>query len=169
VAALGKERGVPFVLTTLSYGQVLWRQGFPAQALLQINRAFSADVRGTEQALARWFPPYAAIAWILRHRPGGQFLGNPRRHYQHLATRMVEPRRDLRTWRAWACWAIARRILPADEFPADLDQINREGIREPEEIDVRASLARLGLPGEVENWNRVLAMAVPATDGLTPA
>jgi len=32
--------------------------------------------------------PYSAILWIIQHAPPNQFLGNPVRHFQHLASRM---------------------------------------------------------------------------------
>ncbi len=44
----------------------------------------------------------------------------------HLPTRMVEPRKVLRTWRAWDCRALACRVFP--EMPADEEQIAGEGV-----------------------------------------
>lgn len=144
------NRGAEFYHAALETAQSLWLQGLPAQALLQINRAMGADLAGVEEILLRWPMPYAAAAWVMRERRGEQFIGNPRRHYQHLATRMVEPRKELRTWRAWACWALACRIFP--EMPADRDQIEREGVVEPSVDDIAGKLAVLGDPGEAEAW-----------------
>ena len=119
------DRGAAFYEQALKCGQSLWLQGLPAQAMLQLNRAFGADLAGGELFLARWPLPYTAMAWIMRERKEGQFIGNPRRHFQHLATRMVEPRRTQRAWRAWACWRLARRIFP--DCPADEKQLAEEG------------------------------------------
>ncbi|MBP7948339.1 MAG: hypothetical protein KA004_01700 [Verrucomicrobiales bacterium] len=150
VQALGTNRGPEFYEVSLRYGQCRWQQGLPAQALLQINRALGADVPPDHPILARWPLPYPAAAWLLRHHCPGQFIGNPRRHYQHLATRMVEPRRELRTWRAWACWRIACILLPS--MPADAAQIEKEGVAEPLEDTIRDRLERLGHPGEAAAW-----------------
>ena len=57
------------------------------------------------------------------------FLGNPVRHFQHLATRMSGPLQEVRTARAWKCFHIARRVLgERGDFPLDGRQIAREGI-----------------------------------------
>ena len=148
----GKVRDAEFYEGALKCGQSLWLQGLPAQSLLQINRSLSADLEGSEEVLDRWPLPYAAAAWVMRHRQEDQFIGNPRRHYQHLATRMVEPRKDLRTWRAWACWFLACRIFP--DYPADEKQIAEEGVREPTEAEIQEGLDRYGVTGEVKIWEK---------------
>ncbi|NIP96039.1 MAG: hypothetical protein GWO24_22415, partial [Akkermansiaceae bacterium] len=51
-----------------------------------------ADFTDGEEVLAEWPLPFAAKRWVIENRPGGEFLGNPVRHYQHLATRMSGPR-----------------------------------------------------------------------------
>ena len=150
----GKERGPAFYEAALCYAQSLWLQGFPARALLLVNRALGANVSGKEPVVAEWPLPYRAAAWIMQHRGSDQFIGNPRRHYQHLATRMVEPRKELRTWRAWACWAISRRIFP--DYPADEEQIENEGVVEPTHDSIAAALKRHGLPGEGDLWHGAL-------------
>ncbi|MEO0448196.1 MAG: hypothetical protein AAF191_19180 [Verrucomicrobiota bacterium] len=150
----GPDRGDDFYVAALEGAQSLWRQGLPAQAILQLNRAFASDPSPASGVLTSWPPPYLPLAHILQHHRPSDFLGNPRRHFQHLATRMVEPRKDLRTWRAWACWAISCRLLP--HLPADEEQIAKEGIREPAVADIRTRLAHLGLPGEREAWERAL-------------
>ncbi len=152
----GTDRGPDFYRAALECAQSLWLQGLPAQALLLINRAMGAAFDGSEPALMDWPVPYAAAAWIMRHREEEQFIGNPRRHYQHLATRMVEPRKELRTWRAWACWYLAREIFP--DYPADEKQIAEEGIREPDLSEIQAGLATLGIPGETEEFKKSLAL-----------
>ena len=150
----GSERGAGFDLLALTCAQSLWIQGLPAQAILLLNRAFSADLSGDEVVVKEWPLPYRAMRWIMEQRTGDQFIGNPRRHFQHLATRMVEPRRELRSWRAWACWAIAREVFPDD--PADVEQLKKEGVTEPDAAEILAQLGRLGLPGEADVWREVV-------------
>ena len=58
-----------------------------------------------------------------------------------------------RPWRAWACHAIAVRILAAEEFPDDEGQIASEGVAIPDLGEIRGQLVRLGLPGEAELWS----------------
>lgn len=146
----GKDRGPTFYEAALTCGQSLWRQGLPAQAMLQINRAFGADVSENDEILETYPLPYAAMAWVMCERTEDQFIGNPRRHFQHLATRMVEPRKELRTWRAWACWWMSRLVFP--DYPADDEQIENEGIEEPSVEQISMHLRELGPPGEVEIW-----------------
>ena len=152
-----EQRGPEFYHMTLLYGQSLWLQGFPARALLQLNHSLSCGLIGTEEELRLWPLPYKALAWILRHHGPGQFIGNPRRHWQHLATRMVEPYRELRTWRAWACWRLACLLLP--DMPADELQLARENIAEPSEAEIATRLTSLGLPGETAVWRDALAFS----------
>ena len=121
-----------FYLAAISYAQSLWMEGKPAQAILQLNQAFMADLRGDEEVLVLYPPPYAALAWILDNRPEGRFLGNPVRHFQHLATRMSGERKEIRSWRAWACFHLAQSLLPADEFPPDREQIGKEQLVIPD-------------------------------------
>ena len=153
LAAHGRDRGAAFYHTALLYAQSLWQQGLPARALLLLNRAMGCELTGRE----RHPLPYAAVVWLLRHHGPEQFIGNPRRHWQHLATRMSGPRAELRTWRAWACWRLSCLALP--DLPADEEQIAREGVREPAEAEIRAHLDRLGLPGEAVLWQKALTLA----------
>lgn len=120
-----------FYLDALTFAQGFWLEGKPAQAILQLNRAFSADVREDDPILRVWPWPYAALEWILVNGASGDcgFLGNPVRHFQHLATRMSGARREERIVRAWKCFHIARRVLGGKgDFPMDGRQIAREGI-----------------------------------------
>jgi hypothetical protein len=148
--ALGARRDREFYVQALLYAQSLWLQGLPAQAILLVNRALGADVRAGDPVLQNWPLPYRAMRWLLENRTAGQFIGNPRRHWQHLATRMVEPRKELRTWRAWACWWMARTLFPG--LPADEHQLAEENVREPEEHEIFAQLTALGHPGEAALW-----------------
>jgi len=156
--AIGKERGESFYRMCLEYAQTKWIKGLPAQALLQLNRAMSADLTGKEKYLHQYSVPYASIKWILLDRPDkrGQFLANPRRHWQHYATRMSGARSEIRTWRAWACFAIASRILPDSEFPKDMQQIEAEGLIIPDESEIEDMLHHVGLVGECEIWKKVI-------------
>ena len=144
------QRGSDYYLDCLEYGHALWLQGRAARAILCLDRAFGADLRGDEPALREWPMPYAALDWILRHTPPDVFLGNPRVHFQHYAGRMNEPRRDQRRWRAWACWALTRAVLP--ELPGD----PRHEIVEPQIDEIDVQLRVLGLADEAELWRKVL-------------
>ena len=124
-------RGAEFYLDALSFAQGYWLEGKPAQSILQLNKAFSADLREDDPVLESWPWPYTALAWIMGNAADGSrgFLGNPVRHFQHLATRMSGPRKELRIARAWRCFHIARQVLEGKgDFPLDGRQIAREGI-----------------------------------------
>lgn len=156
--ALGGERGALFYETALRYAQSNWRTGFPAKSILLINRSLALPLGEDEEVLSRWPLGYRALVWILQNRVEGQFIGNPRRHWQHLATRMVEPNKELRTWRAWACWYLAKVILPETEFPSDMKQIREEGIVEPTRGQIAEKLTRLSPANDVEMWEAALAV-----------
>lgn len=153
------DRGADFYRCCLECAQAMWAKGLPAQAILLVNRAFGADLQAHDPVLREHPPPYEAMLWILRSARAGDFLGNPRRHFQHLATRMVEPRRELRAARAWACWAFACRVFP--ELPGDEAQCREEGVVEPTVEEIRARLKALGLPGEAGLWEGLLDRAEP--------
>jgi hypothetical protein len=154
-ASLGEfrhgERGEAFFRQALRCAQSRWLEGLPAQALLMLNRAMGTKFPPHSVAGPM---PYRAVGWILRHGEAVGFWGNPRRHFQHLATRMSGGETERRIARAWACWELARRINPAWE--ADERQIAEEGIVEPSFGQVAADLERHGLPGEVDEWRRAL-------------
>jgi len=110
------NRNAEFYFACLEYAHLLWARGFPARAVLCLDRALGADLRGDEAILREWPLPYAAMTWVLHHTPPDVFAGNPRVHFQHYAGRMNEPRREQRRWRAWACWrspAMYCRTSPA--------------------------------------------------------
>ena len=100
--------------------------------------------------LRDWPLPYDAMAWFLRHTPADVFIGNPRVHFQHLADRMNEPRREQRRWRTWACWQITRLVRP--EFAND----PKHAVVEPTLEQIAEKLTLHGLPGEAELWREVL-------------
>lgn len=150
ITALGGDRGPVFYRTALTYGHYLWQRGLAARATLCLDRALAADLRGDEPVLRDWPWPYAAMAWFLAKTPPDVFIGNPRVHFQHLADRMNEPRRDQRRWRAWACWAIARAVRP--DWPAD----PKHRVTEPTLAEISARLDAHGAAGESALWRRVL-------------
>ena len=114
-----------------------------------------ADVRAADAEVATWPMPYAAMAWFLTHTPEGVFIGNPRVHFQHYADRLKSPRRDIRRARAWACWAITRRLRPT--LPGD----PKHQVEEPSETEIAAWLDAHGLPGETTLWHSVLETCRP--------
>ena len=121
-------------MDALVFAQGHWLDEKPAQAILQLNKAFSADLENGAEVLRKWPWPYAALEWILENAADGRsgFLGNPVRHFQHLATRMSGPRRELRIARAWQCFHIARHTLAGrGDYRLDGQQIAREGIHIP--------------------------------------
>jgi hypothetical protein len=149
----GERRDAVFYLSCLEYGHDLWLRGLAARAVLCLDRAMGADLRGDEPEVQANPIPYAAMAWFLTHTPSQIFIGNPRVHFQHYADRLNEPRREQRRWRAWACWALTRRLRP--EWPAD----PRHAVVEPTESEIAAALEFLGLPGETALWLEVLHTA----------
>ena len=154
----GTDRGRKFYRLALRCAQSLWLQGLPAQSLLLLNRAFAAD-HLSDPEMCREDPlPYRAAAWIMQNREAEQFIGNPRRHFQHLATRMVEPRKEIRSWRAWACWQLACLIFP--DYPADEKQIREERVIEPDEDEIFRQLEKHGVPGEAQLWRSVIGEIV---------
>lgn len=157
--ALAGFRGRPldggFYCMALCCAQSRWIEGLPAQAILMIDRALLAEPGASAGMLSVVPLPYAGLAWILRHAPASGFLGNPRRHFQHLATRMGwGGLRDRRIARAWACWAISRAVLP--DLPADERQLREEGVIEPTMEAVEAGLSAHGLAGEAGAWREAM-------------
>jgi hypothetical protein len=144
------ERGAAFYLTCLEYAQTLWQRRLAARAMLCLDRAMGADLRGDEAVLVSHPMPYRAMAWIVAHAPKDVFIGNPRVHFQHYADRLGEPRREQRRWRAWACWALVRAVRP--DLPAD----PRHEVREPAIDEIRAGLATRAFGGEAEAWTLLL-------------
>jgi hypothetical protein len=147
------DRGAKFYQDCLEYGHALWQRGLAARALLCLDRAFGADLRGNEPVLRAWPLPYAGMAWLIAHTPADVFIGNPRVHFQHYAGRMNEPRRDQRRTRAWACWALTRAVRPA--LPGD----PRHCIAEPTLEEIAAALRLHGHAGEVEVWHAAMENA----------
>lgn len=154
-------REAAFYLTCLEYAQTLWQQGLAARALLCLDRAMGADLRGPEPILAAHPMPYRAMAWLVAHTPADVFLGNPRVHFQHYADRLGEPRREPRRWRAWACWGLVRVVRP--DLPAD----PRHAVHEPSEAEIYAGLVAHALPGEAQSW-ATLRLELRGASALPP-
>jgi hypothetical protein len=150
----GIRRDGAFYRTAIEYGHFLWCRALPARAILCLDRALGSDLHGDEPVLSEWPLPYRAMAWILAHTPHDAFIGNPRVHFQHLADRMNEPRREQRAARAWACWVIARAVLP------HLTRDPMHDVIEPAEAEVAAKLERHGIAGEVALWRSVVNEAL---------
>ena len=108
--------------------QSLWQNGTPAQAILQIDKSFMASQYNNIGK------SYLSILWMVKHSPEGQFIGNPVRHFQHLATRMnmSQPNAELRIWRAWACLHLIEKIhTQNNSYPRDKVQIEKEQLTIP--------------------------------------
>lgn len=146
----GSVRGAAFYQDALRYAQWLWISGKPAQALLQLDKAWMVDLAGDGSVLAAYPPPYRALLWIMRQAAAGNcgYLGNPVRHFQHLASRMSGPRAEIRAWRAWLCLHLAERVLLCAGFLRDGRQMAREGLWIPGFSRSLSAVAALGWPGE---------------------
>lgn len=146
----GKERGAEFYRDALCYAQSQWMAGKPAQAILQINKAWMADRSDDDGVLTNHASPYRALVWILRQAAEGKpgFFGNPVRHFQHLATRMSGSRAEIRIWRAWVCFHLAEQTLPV--YPRDGAQLCREGLQIPTWHQALKGVKKAGWKGEVE-------------------
>ncbi len=145
----GRHRGGKFYYSCLQYAQALWLQGLSARAILCLDRAMSADLDDTEEILQHYPIPYSAMCWFLQYNPPGNFIGNPRIHFQHYADRLGEPRKYIRKWRAWACWYLTRLILP------DLSGDPCHTVDEPSFNEIHQSLLQYGLQNESVLWQQI--------------
>ncbi len=131
--------------------QSLWLQGYPGQALLMLNHAFACPGHVGREV-------YEAVAWILEWGDSLGFIGNPRRHYQHLATRMNESSlKLLRQARAWNCWLLAGIVCP--HFPNDDEQVRSENFELPTAEEVRMQSYQLLGPSETEGFMAAVSRA----------
>lgn len=144
----GSSRDAAFYLDALRYGQALWLQGHAGRALLAITRALYAHIAANDPVLPLWPLPYAAMAWIVRHHDSDDFPGNPRLSYQHQATRLRGERRELRSARAWAVWAIVCRIRPHLDGDPSCQELSLE--------EIQLLLDKHGHPGEGKSWLKVI-------------
>ena len=146
------EKGAAFYRAALEYAQSQWLDGKPAQAILQINKSFMADLEGDEPVLEQFPPAYRALDWIIGKSWGGTegFVGNPVRHFQHLASRMSGPHMEIRRWRAWACFHLACHRLEGKGFPKDGVQLATEGLWIPGKERVFHEIGRKGWSREAD-------------------
>lgn len=144
------EKNAGFYLAALSYAQSLWLHGKPAQAMLQLNKAWTADLTGDEIELLEYPPPYRALVWLAHQSKGGEqgFMGNPVRHFQHLASRVNGPMREIRSWRAWACFWLMVSELEGLGYDRDGVQLVTEGLWIPSRERVMNETFRRGWKGE---------------------
>lgn len=143
-------RNGEFYVAALSYAQSLWLHGRPAQAILQLNKAWTADLTGDETELLKYPPPYRALVWLAHHAKGEDqgFMGNPVRHFQHLASRVNGPLRELRSWRAWACFWLMSAELEGLGYDRDGSQLAEDGLWIPSRERVRNEIYKRGWKGE---------------------
>lgn len=141
-------------MDALRYAQSLWLVGKPAQAILQLNKSWMADLSGVKFPFGPGQSPYRALVWIIDQAAGGQcgYLGNPVRHFQHLASRMSGRDAEIRAWRAWLCFHLAERVLNSDQFPRDGEQIAREGLWIPGRLRAQHEISAKGWIGELDEW-----------------
>ena len=153
----GHVKGAEFYLDALRYAQSQWVARKPAQAILQLNKAWMADLSGSEEILGSHPPPYRALVWILETASTGDcgYLGNPVRHFQHLASRVSGQRAEVRGWRAWVCFHLAEKVLDRAEFPRDGVQIAREGLWIPGFYQACHKVYQMGWTGEAAALRRV--------------
>ncbi len=121
----GLLRNEAFYMAALQLAHRLVRESKAGRALLLLDRAMSVTL---SDPLKPWPVPYAVVAWILNAATARELGGNPRIHYEHLATRVRGSK--LRQWRAWACWAIACKLRP--EYPGG--PVSESPLPTPEQI-----------------------------------
>lgn len=146
----GADKGPAFYQDALEFAQSQWLSGKPAQAVLQLDKAWMAEIPEGSPVLLTHPSPWRALRWILEIAADGScgYLGNPVRHFQHLASRMSGPRAEIRSWRAWAAMHLAEKILGSAGFPRDGRQIVREGLWIPGMDAAIHAIDLLGWQGE---------------------
>ena len=144
-----------YYISALTCAQSLWLEGKPAQSLLQLNHALSIHLPYNTLALTKWQLPYRAKIWLFKNHLETEFLGNPVRHYQHLATRVSGQNKELRSWRAWACFHLAEQQLPHNKFPRDEHQIKEEKLHIPSREEVHLQISVLGSNAEMMLLNEI--------------
>jgi hypothetical protein len=156
----GDFRGGAFYLDALRYAQSQWIAGKPAQAILQLNKAWMADLETEEADLPSQPDAYRALVWILETASTTDcgYLGNPVRHFQHLASRMSGPRAEIRSWRAWLCFHLAEQVLNPAAYPRDGEQIARDGLWIPSWERALREVSENGWPGEGEELHGGVGM-----------
>lgn len=167
IRELRKKGGHAAFTALLSCAQSLWLQGLPAQALLQLNHTLALDPLPLVSAARCPAIPYQAKVWMFQHCGADEFIGNPVRHYQHLATRVSGPNRTLRSWRAWACFHLAQMTLPVADFPCDQRQIEKENLQLPGWGEVVEALQRRGHMNECDGLQALVKKIILSRGGQT--
>ncbi|MEO1857893.1 MAG: hypothetical protein ABGY95_11100 [Rubritalea sp.] len=128
------ECGEAFYIACLELAQSLWINQRPAQAILQLDKAMMAIIPPNSDILDKHPIPYRAMLWIIDSNQSDIFIGNPVRHFQHLASRMNlnQPQPKLRIARAWACFHLAESILNPSTYPRDQRQIEEVKLEIPD-------------------------------------
>lgn len=150
-----KKDSPEFYFNALQYGHYLWQTGHAGRALLAVTRALYADVMEGDPILKTWPLPYAALLWIATHHEKEDFPGNPRVSFQHQATRLRGPRRELRRARAWAVWALIRQAKPG--LPGDAN----DSVKEPTEEEIALLLNAHGHENEAKLWSKLVRSDLP--------
>ncbi|PXA05178.1 hypothetical protein DDZ13_04245 [Coraliomargarita sinensis] len=149
----GQAKHTPaFYYNALKYGHFLWQQGHAGRAVLAITRALYADISEEDPILSEWPLPYAALLWIFENHRSDDFPGNPRVSFQHQATRLRGPRKELRRARAWATWALVCQARP------DLKGDPHDPLPEPTHQDIRKLLEKFGHSNEASLWRQVIRL-----------
>lgn len=140
-------------LAHLETAQSLWLQQLPGQAILQLNKVFALPT-----CFGDPLRPYQALIWILKYPPPKGFIGNPVRHFQHLAARIrIKARNDLaRRYRAWICFHLAEQALDPCNFPRDDVHLQKDKLLIPAPSSLLDQLAPLAWPGEIEELPAIL-------------
>tara|TARA_B110000908_G_scaffold156561_1_gene195854 strand:- start:2913 stop:3449 length:537 start_codon:yes stop_codon:yes gene_type:complete len=144
--------GSDYFQACLELAQSLWRSGSPAQAILQLDKSFMAQTT-KNLPLA-----YHAILWVIQNTPDDQFLGNPVRHFQHLASRMNmnQPSAELRIWRAWACLHLGEKCSTIN-YPRDTEQIKKENLTIP---SIEQTLQEISALADLEEHEMLVQLLV---------
>lgn len=143
-----------YYLACLELAQSLYLCGRPAQAILQLDKAMMAILAANSELTQQYPIPYSAMRWIMEHSADSGFLGNPVRHFQHLASRMNrnQPQPELRIARAWCCLHLAEAVLSSEQFPRDIRQIDTESLCIPTVDQAITALKRTSPHDDEVNW-----------------
>jgi len=148
------ECGESFYIACLELAQSLWMAQRPAQAILQLDKAMMATIPADSGILSSHPIPYAAMLWFIENAADGSFMGNPVRHFQHLASRMnrKQPQPELRIVRAWICLHLAEATLAQLEYPRDHQQIDRENLQIPSRDNALTRILELSPHQSEKDW-----------------
>jgi hypothetical protein len=70
---------------------------------------------------------------------------------------MNEPRKELRRWRAWACWALACKVRP------ELEGDPKHRVAEPDLEEIAQRLGEEGSKVERDQWRTVFKVFEPVS------